>query len=160
VNAVNARALSRRGEIFAGLAAIAAGAWPLAIGLGVAKVDPRTVHAPLWVVAAAGACFVLAGMALLAPRDRVRLRGFAAGLVVTALAAVCDWIAFGPGERRFGQSISFAGAALRSSGGQISGRIAFGVGAVLLDAFALWAWYRWLKGDAAGPREKPQSGME
>jgi hypothetical protein len=144
----------------AGLASIAAGAWPLAIGLEIARVDPRTVHAPLWVVALAGACFVIAGMALLAPRENVRLRGFFAGLVVTALAAVCDWIAFGPGERRFGQSISFAGAAMRSGSGELSGRIAFGVGAVLLDAFALWAWYRWLKGDAARARENPQSGIE
>ena len=64
--------LSRRASIAAGLAFIAAGMYPLAIGLGFAAARPGSVHAPLWVVAIAGACFVFIGAAFAVPRGDVR----------------------------------------------------------------------------------------
>ena len=152
--------LSRRASIAAGLAFIAAGMYPLAIGLGFAAARPGSVHAPLWVVAIAGACFVFIGAAFAVPRGDVRLRGFLLGLVVTGLALVFDWVAFGPGERHFSGGVSFAGTALRAGSGETSGRIAFGIAAVVLDAFAAWGWYRWLQALANGPRKASQSGME
>ena len=137
------RAKMTRGQsIFAGFAFIAAGAYPLAIGLGFAAARPGSVHAPLWVVAIAGACFVLVGTVLLVPEKDLPLRGWLVGLMVTGLAAIFDWVAFGPGERHFSGGLSFGGASMRAASGETSGRLAFGIAAVLLDAFALWGWYR------------------
>ncbi len=147
--------LSRRNSILMGLAFIAMGLYPLAIGLGFATARPGSVHAPLWVVALAGACFVLVGTVLAVPQNDLRLRGLLVGLMVTALAAIFDWVAFGPGERHFSGGISFAGSSMRTGASEASGRIAFGIAAVILDAFAMWGWYRWLRGSRAegtGPR--------
>lgn len=48
---------------------------------------------------------------------------------------------------------------MRPGASEMSGRAVFGIAAVLLDAFALWGWYRWLRGLGAGPAED-QSGIE
>ena len=136
--------MTRRNAMLMGAAFVLAGLYPLAVAIGVAHPAPATVHAPLWVVGLAGACFVLVGTAFLAPRDDVRMRGLVVGLTVTSLAIIFDWIAFGPGERHFSGGISFVGAAVRTSD-ETAGRVAFGIAALLLDAFALWGWYRWMR---------------
>ena len=133
-----------------GLAFVAAGAYPLAIGIGLVAPRPGSVHAPMWVVALAGGCFVLVGAILLLPQQDARLRGLVGGLLVTVMALIFDWVAFGPGERHFGGGFSFGGVATRGSWDETSGRTAFGVAAVLMDAFALWGWVRWLR-SLAGP---------
>jgi ABC-type branched-subunit amino acid transport system permease subunit len=138
--------MSRRQSVLMGLVFVAAGAYPFAIGIGLAQARPGSVHAPLWVVALAGGCFVLVGALLLAPDRDVRLKGLVGGVLVTAMALIFDWVAFGPGERHFSGALSIGGMAARSGTGETGGRIAFGVAAVLLDAFALWGWYRWLRG--------------
>ncbi len=152
--------MSRRNAVLMGLASIAAGLYPLAIGLGFASPQSGSVLAPLWVVAVAGACFVFIGTALAVPQDDVRLRGLLLGLMVTALAIVFDWVAFGPGERQFSGGIAFAGSSMHAPSSEMSGRVAFGIAAVLLDAFAVFGWYRWLRDLAARGREGPQSGIE
>ena len=153
-------ALSRPASILMGLAFVAMGLYPLAIGLGLASAREGSMNAPLWVVALAGACFVLVGTALAVPQDDARLRGVLVGLMVTALGAIFDWVAFGPGERRFSGAISLAGGAMRSASDETTGRIAFGAAALILDAFAAWGWYRWLRGLASRDPGKPQSGIE
>jgi len=152
--------LPRRKAVLMGLAFVAVGLYPLAIGVGLATARPGSVHAPLWVVALAGTCFVLVGTVLAVPQGDVRLRGPLVGLVVTALAAIFDWVAFGPGERHFGGAMSFAGASIATGTSEASGRIAFGIAAAMLDAFALWGWYRWLRGPAPRAGGEPQSGIE
>lgn len=152
--------MTRRQSLFVGIAFIAVGVYPLAIGLGFAAARPGSVHAPLWVVAIAGACFIFIGAAFAAPREDTRLRGFLLGLMVTGLAIVFDWVAFGPGERHFSGGISFAGNAMRAASDETSGRIAFGIAAVILDAFAAWGWYRWLQALRGGPGAERQSGIE
>ena len=149
------RPMTRRQSLLLGLAFIAAGIYPLAVGLGFAAARPGSVHAPSWVVAIAGACFVFIGAAFAAPRDDTRLRGFLLGLMVTGLAIVFDWVAFGPGERHFSGGISFAGNAMRTASDETSGRIAFGIAAAILDAFAAWGWYRWLVSARASRTPRP-----
>ncbi len=133
-----------------GLAFMAAGAYPFAIGIGLVAPRPGSLHAPLWVAALAGGCFVLVGALLLLPQQDARLRGLVGGVLVTAMALIFDWVAFGPGERHFSGGFSFGGLAARSGSDEASGRIAFGVAAVLMDALALWGWLRWLR-SLAGP---------
>ena len=40
--------MTRRQSLFVGIAFIAVGVYPLAIGLGFAAARPGSVHAPLW----------------------------------------------------------------------------------------------------------------
>jgi hypothetical protein len=46
-----------------GLVFVAAGLFPLLIGLGLVHVDPSTVHAPLFVLTGVGVAFICAGLA-------------------------------------------------------------------------------------------------
>jgi ABC-type branched-subunit amino acid transport system permease subunit len=141
-----------------GLAFVAAGAYPLALGLGLAAAPHGRLHAPLWVAALAGTCFVLVGALLLIPESNSRLRGFVGGVFVTAFASTFDWIAFGPGQRYFGTGFSFGGWWPHSGSNETSGRIVFGLAAVALDALALWGWYRWARGADEARRESKSSG--
>jgi hypothetical protein len=59
-----------------------------------------------------------------------------AATIVRALAVLFTWVAFGPGVRHF--SVSFGGLSMPTSGaGDSLGRVAFGVGAVLIWCFAI-----------------------
>ena len=59
-------------------------------------------------------------------------------MAITSMALLFDWIAFVPGPRLFttGASASHQGAPVGSG----VGRVAFGVGAILFDLAALYAW--------------------
>lgn len=68
-------------------------------------------------------------------------------LIVTGMAAISSWIAFGPGDRQFegGMSNGF----LQYSWGnanQLLGRAAFGVGAVFLIVITAIGWWKYLRG--------------
>ena len=56
------------------------------------------------------------------------------------------WIAFGPGERSFSSSTSMGGVNLTQRGGETSGRLAFGLGAILMDIFSVFILYRIVRG--------------
>lgn len=101
--------MSRRTTIAMGLVFIGAGLYPLAIGSGLVAFPPDRLHAPLWVVSMAGACFILIGSMLLIPDNKARLRRFMGGVFVTAFAVIFDWIAFAPGECHFSGGLSFSG---------------------------------------------------
>ena len=81
----------------------------LFVALGIIPTDESNFHAPHWVVGAAGLAFFLAGLAILTgppagtpeaskpEASRTTWRSFVLGLgVVGALAAVFNWVAFGP----------------------------------------------------------------
>jgi len=52
--------------------------------------------------------------------------------IIVALAAVGTWVAFGPGPRAFSVTLPFVG---RGPGDETVGRVAFGIGAVLMWIF-------------------------
>jgi hypothetical protein len=109
---------------------------------------PHAGDAPAWIGAAIGLAFFLAGIVSIvnglagagdssgelsatAPRP-VRDIYKAMGAVITVLLAVLlTWVAFGPGERSFSVSGGDAMLVGVSSGGQIKGRVAFGLVAIL-----------------------------
>ena len=66
-------------------------------------------------------------------------------------AAVFNWIAFGPGERRFGGGIALPFVAVSGPSSEWTGRAAFGIGAVLVDLFLVWFLERGLR-DLLGRR--------
>jgi len=109
-----------------------------------------SLEAPRWVVACAGAMFVLAGAAMIVgyavaggtgpdgdlpagtPRW-VRVTQYLLGLgIISALGAVATWIAFGPGPRAFTVTLPVVG---RGPGDETVGRPVFGIGAVLIWIF-------------------------
>jgi hypothetical protein len=84
-----------------------------------------------------GFCILCCGATIFGgavPSVRQRLYG---ALAITSMALLFDWIAFVPGQRAFraGASAAHPGPAVSS----VVGRIAFGVGAVFMDLFAIYA---------------------
>jgi hypothetical protein len=110
--------------------------------------DADQFHAPRWVVAAAGGAFLFFGgwtcvVPFLGfdpkrpddtlPSPAVQLLFFVPGFLL--FAAPFHWIAFGPGRRQFSGSVSLPFVSVTGvPGGELGGRILFGIGALLVDA--------------------------
>ena len=84
----------------------------------------------------------MAGLAILTiprggslePAGRVTLiSSLLGGSIVGLLALIINWIAFGPGERRFSGGLALPFLSVSAPAGEWSGRAAFGVGALLMD---------------------------
>ena len=86
--------------------------------------------------APAGLMFVFAGILMALPPQYQKWRSLLATLLITCFALTLDWVAFGPGERRFTGSIM--GFGYVSS--QWMGRAVFGIFAVILDIWAVAMW--------------------
>lgn len=145
----NSDQLSPRARPLVGLLFLAIGLFIMLVGTGIIEADPKSVHAPPWVITLAGLCFALIGAILLlgvamptldangnlpehAPW-RWRFLQYLFGLAIFAAMAMVDsWVALGPGERNFTSSISSLGSGRESAANEISGRIAFGLGAALM----------------------------
>ena len=148
---MNRTSLTPRGAVILGVLFIACGVMPILGGLGLIPLKP-TEGTPGWIGVAAGLMFVLAGAAVIngfaiaggaAPDGDlrpdtpfgVRLVQYLLGMAIVGLmTAVSGWIAFGPGERHFSMTMALPFVARSSAGGELSGRIAFGVGTTLLLA--------------------------
>ena len=65
--------------------------------------------------------------------------------VVGALAAVFNWVAFGPGPRSFSGGISIPFVSIFGPQSEWSGRVAFGLAAGLIDLFLVWVIVRGLR---------------
>lgn len=151
-----------RGNTWIGALVSLTGLMILFIALDIIPTDPAKFHAPHWVVGAAGLAFFLGGIAVITGRppgtpeaaaaaSRFTSRftswpTFALGLgIVGSLAAVANWIAFGPGPRRFRGGISIPFVAVSGPTGEWTGRAIFGAGALLTDLFLLWIVVRGLR---------------
>ena len=104
-----------------------------------------------------GMAFAFGGALFALPGSFVRARALTAALMITALALSADWVAFGPGDSgvRNGFSLHNVRGPLQTS--QMLGRLMFGVGAVLADLLALWAWVRFFWAPGRGPATRPRS---
>jgi len=91
----------------------------------------------------AGLVFVFGGLLALLP---AKLQLPLAALMVTSLAVLFDWVAFGPGERHFTSSLGGAGASVTWASGEFAGRAFFGVFALLMDIAAIGLWLRLVRG--------------
>jgi len=110
---------------------LAAGGLGLAVAFGLIQLEPSRTHAPLWI----------------------------GGAIGVSLASVFNWVAFGPGERHFTTRTSVGSGAIGvttvADGGELGGRIAFGVFALLLDLLIaspliVWLWRR-VRSSAGSP---------
>jgi hypothetical protein len=138
-----------------------AGLLGVGVGFGLIELEPERVRAPLWVLGAVGVAFVSLGLNLLLEGMEAlrRFRGWLGFAFLVSFASVFNWIAFGPGERQFSSRSSFGsggvGVTTAAESGELGGRIAFGVFAVLMNLLIaspliLWLWRRgraWLARD-------------
>lgn len=135
-----AKPLSRRGQFTIGILVIAAGLCVTALaanylGKPTGKFDPV-------VGLIAGLAFAFAGAILVVPERQGRNRAFFGALMVTSIALLFDWLAFGPGERHLVAGISNSGIGVRTHFWEVPGRVLLASGAVLFSLMALWAWIR------------------
>ncbi|HET8530493.1 MAG TPA: hypothetical protein VFO08_05045 [Methylomirabilota bacterium] len=126
----------------------------LLVALRILPSDESKFQAPHWVVGAAGLAFFLVGILLLTTppaqtpeaASRTTWRTFLLGTgVVGAMAAIFNWVAFGPGPRHFGGSISIPFVSVSGPQSEWSGRAAFGLAAVMMDLFLGWVIVRGLR---------------
>jgi len=129
------------------------------VALGVYQLGPKANRFAAWELAAlpVGMAFALGGAFFALPGSFVRTRALIAALMITALALTADWIAFGPGDSgvRRGFSLNNVRGPLQTS--QMLGRALFGVGAVLADLLALWAWVRFIRAPRGGAAARARS---
>ncbi len=144
--------LSPRGRIAVAAVCLATGAGIAALAAGIIPSDESNFHAPHWVVGACGFVFMLAGVMILVPASAPRLQSFLGAVFLSVFAAVPAWVAFGPGPRAFSGSVSFGALTSATHPGATTGRIVFGIGAVLVGALAAYAWVRWVR-SLFGPRD-------
>jgi hypothetical protein len=97
-------------------------------------------HAPRWVVGLAGGTFSLGGLAILG-QGYPHFSALVRALLLTAFGAVVTWVSFGPGERQFTSTTSLPFVSISGPASELSGRICFAPGAILLDGLALYMWY-------------------
>jgi hypothetical protein len=82
-----------------------------------------------------GLALIFLGATLVVPERQTRIRAWIGALMITSIAVMLDWIAFGPGDRQAGRGAS---SQLR----EVSRQILLESGAVLFNLMALWAWFR------------------
>jgi len=127
------QAISKRGAWIFGLFASGTGLLIVLVAAGVIPADERSFGAPRWVVGAAGVAFGL-------------------------LALPFNWIAFGPGERRFSGGMALPFFWVSSSRiGEWTGRLLFGGGAILIDLFFVWVMVRGVRQLLRSRRERAGS---
>ncbi len=149
----NIRDPSPRARLLMALGMFCFGGFLLGIAMGWVHADPSSIHAPLWVLGAAGMMFVLAGvMILLVGRDSLgRLNNLVIWLFVVCLAVPFNWVAVGAGERQFRGTSTVMGAASSGAASESEGRMIFGIIAVVIDLVVvlvpLWALFKKRKAD-------------
>lgn len=119
-----------------------AGGAIIGIGAGWIGSDPSKVHAPTWVLVTCGLMFLTAGLAMLnsAIRPGKKPSALFGIVILVGLTAVCNWVAFGPGERNFSSRTSVSGRVVDERPvRESSGRIVFGAAAVVLDLIVVWS---------------------
>lgn len=132
---------SRGGRIALGFISAAIGLVVIgsAVSAAIHATDPFTGERLIAVPA--GLMFVLGGTLVALPPGSGRWRGALSALLVTCFAVTFDWVAFGPGDRKFGGGISLgANVGAGFPVGEFIGRAVFGVVAIVLDIFAIIVW--------------------
>jgi len=67
------------------------------------------------------------------------------------MAVILNWIAFGPGQRGFSGGLALPFVSVSGPASEWTGRVAFAIGAVLVDVFLVWMTARGLR-DLVGRR--------
>jgi hypothetical protein len=161
---------SSKKMIVIGCIAGLAGLYFLLVGAGVLPISggPRNLHAPLWIVLAAGLAFFLGGAAVVlqafgCANERgefpagapfwLRATQYLIGVAILAsFGTIGSWIAFGPGERVFSGSLGFLSGNVSGA----IGRTAFGLGALMIWFAAIGFAVAGVRKLFRGSQDRPQ----
>jgi len=124
------------------------GAFFMLAGADIIHLDPEGVHAPLWVIGAAGSVFFLAGMLIIFQgiagpgAEQITLYKWLQYFLVLGMmasfAAIFIWVGLGPGEREFQSSVSLGPLGIIGQGSEIIGRCLFGGFGIILGIIVLY----------------------
>ncbi len=137
----------QRSSLIIALLTIALGVVVLLASMGAFPVTDEGFSAPRWVVAMAGAAFLIAGILLLLtlqkraesgqvmkePRAKQFVRGGFTVLLLSIFAMLSHWVAFGSGARIFEGESRMPILALSATTNGVVGKLGFIVGALLID---------------------------
>jgi len=143
--AADPRSLSPGGRLAVGLGVAAMGLLIAGLGVRSALHATHPLTSEDFIGAFAALIFVFGGALLALPPERAALQRLLGVLLVTSFALTLDWIAFGPGPRRFGGGISGGIIGIGFNPGEMFGRTVFGIGAVVLDLIAAVMWVRLIR---------------
>jgi len=124
-------------RILLGLLCLAGGLLPALAAFDFGPLHSSDINGPPWLGVVAGGVFILAGLAVILGDGRQRAANSPRAFLFVAtiyggFAAIANWIAFGPGPRAC--TVSFAGFFVDGPlAGEVSCRIGFGIGAVMLN---------------------------
>jgi len=131
-----------------GFLSAAMGAFFMLAGADVIHLNPDDVHAPLWVIAAAGLVFFLAGMMIIFQgiagpgAEQIMLykwlQYFLVLGILASFAAIFIWVGLGTGEREFESSVSIGPLAIIGQGSEFIGRCLFGGFGLLMGFIVLF----------------------
>lgn len=130
------------GQILFGVIIMAGGLMIVVGSYGLVPIDKDVFLAPPVVTAAAGMCFTLGGLALVVPEGELPwLRSLLNLLIVSMIAVVAHWAGFGSGAGSEGATSISVGPVGFSGEGGITGRICFGLSALILDGVLVYMIY-------------------
>ena len=104
---------------------------------------------PHWIGYVASLAFTLAGLSLMAIAfGHPEYNNTIGPMIILVMAVIPTWIAFGPGERHCSGGFSFAGFGVHGQArtSDLSCRIVFGIGAVMIWGMFLAGIYQLVKG--------------
>jgi Protein of unknown function (DUF3592) len=140
------------GRIALGIVVAAFGLLMIGLGLHAALRATHPLTSEDFIGVFAAMVFVLGGVLLALPPERGGLQKLLGALLMTTFAVTLDWIAFGPGPRRFGGGLSNGWLGVGFATGETFGRTVFGIFAVILDIFAALMWFRLIRRSPGSPR--------
>ena len=127
---------SKLAAIVCGGATLLFGAFYVLLGFGVVPHATHAGDAPAWVIVCIGAMFGTGGgavlMTLLVGRFARRALTAMTVAFVLGFAAVASWVALGPGHHDIASPLMMFGP----RAGEVGGRVAFGLGALVCAAAA------------------------
>jgi len=138
------QALSPRARLVVALVLVAAGVLPLLAAFDVGPLRRADINGPPWLAAVAGGVFIIAGAAIVADRAGREhpLAGLLFASIVAGFAAIANWIAFGAGPRECTRTITTFFGGGSGPAGDVECRIAFGVGALMLNGMLVFLLVR------------------
>lgn len=82
----------------------------------------------------------MSGLAIFS-QDHPLLSSLIRAILLTGFGVIFSWVSFGPGERQFTGTVSIPFITFSKPSSEITGRICFAPGALLLDGVALYTWF-------------------
>lgn len=117
------------------LLCIVCGALPIGFASGLLPVDPKSLHAPRYIVALCGLLFWIAAWALVAGPARPRLNNILGAVLTAIFALIGGWVALDGSSDGFGGGMPFVSHAANVN----IGRAVFGCGAIISAGLSLYA---------------------